>query len=255
MASIIDSFQESINENLAIVKIFVFSIPVYCCIQLFLMGKMEQLTFWGIVFGLLFFGLVTLGINNVRLSKNEIFSFNPLRVGFALIKALLVVVPQALVLGFIGHFIVMTLTSIPVEIEQYPLVIAIIVWSILGSILLTSYLSFAKYLRITEGYNFKVVAESCVDVFISVLFFVPQLLLADLIIFGPIYYVFEYFKVELTHWGFIAFASVVVVINISMLTNYLAQAAYEQIKGNNEDYDNNYSKVDMIEQAAERMGK
>ena len=45
MASIIDSFQESINENLAIVKIFVFSIPVYCCIQLFLMGKMEQLTF------------------------------------------------------------------------------------------------------------------------------------------------------------------------------------------------------------------
>lgn len=253
MASIIDCFQESINENMALVKIAAFSVPVYICIKLFMVGKMTAFTTLTVIFGALMLGVMTQGINNIRLNKSDIMTLNPLKIGFALLKALVVLVPQGLVFGFIGHFCVMFLTSIPVQIEHYNLIIMIIVWSIIGSILLTSYLSFAKYLRIPEGYNFAVISESCVDVFLSVLFFFPQVLFVNLFVFGPIYYLFRQFNIPFEHWGFIAFASVAIVINFSMFTNYLAQASYEQIKGNNEDYDDNYNKIDMIEDSAQRM--
>jgi hypothetical protein len=55
-----------------------------------------------------------------------------------------------------------------------------------------------------------------------------------------------------THWGFIAYGSVAFIINISILANYLAQSAYEQIKGNNEEYDENVQ-MNVIDLASERL--
>lgn len=254
MASIIDCFSEAIHEDLALVKIAVFSVPVYICIKLFMSGNMGMFYFWASVFGLLFFGEMTKGINNIRMNQRSVLSLNPINVIWALLKAFLVVIPQGLVLGLIGHLLVMLFTSIPVNLEHYNLVVTVIIWSIIASILLTSYLSFAKYLRVTEGYNLVVVSESCIDVFISVLFFVPQVLLVNVVVFGLPYYLFHnYMKMPDDHWFILAFASVVLVINFSMFVNYLAQASYEQIKGNNEDYDDNYNKVDVIDGAAERL--
>ena len=254
MASIIDCFSEAIHEDLAIVKLVVFSIPVYICIKLFMLGNMNQFYFWSAVFGLLFLGEMTKGINNIRMNQRSVLSLNPFNVIWALLKSFLVLIPQGLVLGFIGHFCVMVLTSIPVGLEYYNLTVTIIVWSILGSILLTSYLSFAKYLRVLDGYNLVVVSESCIDVFISVLFFVPQVFIVDMIVFWFPYYLFhEYMKIPNDHWFMIAAASIAIVINFSMFVNYLAQASYEQIKGNNQDYDDNYNKTDIIDDAAERM--
>jgi hypothetical protein len=45
---------------------------------------------------------------------------------------------------------------------------------------------------------------------------------------------------------------VTIVINISILANYLAQASYEQIKGNNEEYDENVQ-MNVVDVASERM--
>lgn len=253
MASIIDSFQESINEKLAYVKIFIYSIPVYFLTQMYLSGKMALFTTGIAIYGIFLIGVMSQGINNIRMNKIDILTLNPLRVAIALLKTALVMIPQGIVLGFVGHYLVMTLTSIPLDIPHYNMIIMIVVWSIIGSLLLTSFLSFSKYLRIQEGYNFKIICESCVDVFLSTIFFVPQLLIVDAIVFGPIYLLFNHYGIPFTNWGYVAFFSVVVVINFSMLTNYFAQSAYEQIKGNNEDYDDNYNKIDMIDEAATRM--
>jgi hypothetical protein len=55
----------------------------------------------------------------------------------------------------------------------------------------------------------------------------------------PVAYLFFFFKLPFTHWGFIAYCCMVLIVNISMLSNSLAQIAYEHIKGNNDDYDVN----------------
>ena len=254
MASIIDCFTDAIHEDLAIVKLAVFAVPVYFSIKLFMSGNMSIFYFWTSIFGVLFLGEMTKGINNIRMNKRSVLSLNPLDVIWALLKSLLVLIPQGLVLALAGHVIVLLLTSIPVNIEQYNLVVTIIVWCIIGSILLTSYLSFAKYLKVSEGYNLVVVSESCIDVFISVLFFVPQVIIVNAVVFWMPYYFFhKYMQMPNDHWFMLAMASVVIVINFSMFVNYLAQASYEQIKGNNEDYDDNYNKTNAIDDAAERM--
>ena len=44
----------------------------------------------------------------------------------------------------------------------------------------------------------------------------------------------------------------VFIVNISILANYLAQAAYEHIRGNNEEYDENVN-VNLIDDVSERV--
>lgn len=244
MASIVDAFQEAFNEDYAYFKIILYSIPINFVVDMYMKGKMAQFYFWGFVVGLLMLGLLTAGINNVRMNKKEILTLNPLHYLNALIKTFAVVVPHLIVFGFIGNLLV-TKVHIPIDLPYVPLIFQIIVWSLVFSIIFTSYLSFAKYLKLKEGYNFKVVSESCIDVLISFMFFVPQLLLANIVLLVPVAYLFFFFKLPFTHWGFIAYCCMVFVVNISILSNYLAQASYEHIKGNNEEYDDN-CKIDLI---------
>ena len=254
MANIIDCFKEAINENHAWVKLVVYSVPIYLVLQLYYAGKTVGVSVAAIVCALYYLGLVTKGINNVRMNKSSVLSLNPLEVVWALAKSMIVLIPQGLVLGVVGHFLVMFLTSIPVQFEQYNLAVAIVVWSIIGSILLTSFMSFAKYLRITDGYNLAIIGESCVDVFLSVFFCILLTAIVDLIVFWPLYYLFhDYMHLPLGHPFMIAVTSIAIMINFSMFVNYLAQSSYEQIKGNNEDYDDNYNKIDVVDDAAARM--
>lgn len=251
MASIIDSFNDALNEDKSYLKIALYAIPVFISAQLFLVGRMASFWFFTSIFGVLFFGLLTQGINNVRLSKREVLSINPIAIVGAILKGLAVVVPYALVFGFIGYFI-STKVSLPIDLPHVQLIFAIVVWSIVFSLVMTAYLSFAKYLKIVQGYNFKVIFDSCVDVFLALLFFVPQFLIAVAVLVGPVWYLFTLFHVPLNHWGFVAYCSAAFVASVSMMANYFAQIAYEQIKGNNEDYDEN-CQLNVIDDIAERM--
>ena len=251
MASIVDAFQEAFNEDLAFLKIVLYSIPINFVVALFMKGKMVQFQFWGAIVGLVLLGLLTAGINNVRMNKKEILTLNPLRYLVALGKTIIVVVPHLLLFGFIGNLLV-TKVKIPIDLPYVPLIFKIIVWSIIFSIIFTSYLSFAKYLNVKEGYNYKAITESCIDVLISFLFFVPQLAVANLVLLIPVAYLFFFFKVPFTHWGFIAYCCMVSIVNISMLSNYLAQCAYEQIKSNNEDYDDN-CQINLVDATSDRL--
>ena len=244
MASIVDAFQEAFHEDFAYLKIILYSIPVNFVVDLYMKGKMQQFEFWGFIVGMFMLGLLTAGINNVRMNKKEILTFNPLHYLKALGKTIVVVVPHLFVFYNLGKIIIKCV-KIPVDLPWVPITFEVIVWSILFSIIFTSYLSFAKYLKMKEGFNYKVITECCIDVLIAFGFFVPQLALANLVLLIPVAYLFFFFKLPFTHWGFIAYCCMVLVVNISILSNYLAQCAYEHIKGNNEEYDEN-CQIDMI---------
>lgn len=78
--------------------------------------------------------------------------------------------------------------------------------------------------------------------------------MVQIVLFGPVVYLYSFFKVPFTHWTFLFYASIVAVVNLSVSANYLAQIAYECIPGNNEEYDNNYdAPIDLIDETAERL--
>ena len=45
-----------------------------------------------------------------------------------------------------------------------------------------------------------------------------------------IYSLFWFFKLPFTHWGFVVYCSLVFVLNISIIADYMAQMAYENIR-------------------------
>ena len=96
MASIVDAFNEALTEDLAYVKIIAFSIPVNYVINLYMVGKTSQFELFGTIVGVLLLGLLSQGINNVRMNRREILTLNPLSYIKALGKTLLVLVPQVL---------------------------------------------------------------------------------------------------------------------------------------------------------------
>lgn len=251
MASVVDAFNEALSEDLAFVKIGVYAIPVYFSAKFFMVGKMGEFGFLGGLTAILLLGLLTQGINNVRMNRREILTLHPLNLLNSLVRTLLALVPQLLIFGTIGYLIV-TYVKIPIDLPHVPIIFQSIVWAIIFSIIITSYISFAKYLNVVQAFNYKIVAESCIDVLISVLFFVPQLVLANAVLIGPVAYLFFFFHLPFTHWGFILYCSCALVVNVSILANYLAQASYEHIKGSNEEYDE-HSKINLIDQSTERM--
>lgn len=251
MASIVDAFNESLSEDLALVKIAVYAIPTCILANMFIIGKMAQFYFWGSIMGLVILGLLTKGINNVRMNRREILTLSPFELIKVIFKTFVVLVPHIIVFGSLGFFILNNVT-IPIDLPHVPLIFSIIVWALLFSIVLTSYLSYSKYLKIPQGYNYKVIAESCIDVLVSCIFYSPQLFIANAILVGPVAYLFFYFGLPFTHWGFVAYCSAIFVMNISMIANFLAQCAYEHIKGNNEEYNDNIN-VNLIDDISERV--
>ena len=250
MASVVDALDEALHEDLSCLKIILYAIPVYFAAKLFLAGKTGMFIFYGGLVGILLFGLLTQGINNVRRNKTSILSINPVELGIAVIKTAIVMIPQILIFGIIGKWI--TGIHIPIELPYTQLVYAIIIWVIIFSIVMTSYLSFAKYLKISQAFNLKVIGESCIDVLISFLFFIPQLIFANIVLIGPVAYLYFVFHLPYNHWGFIAYCSAAVVVNISIMANYLAQSSYEHIKGSNEEYEDNVQ-INIISDVPEKL--
>lgn len=251
MASIVDAFSEALNEDLSLLKISLYSIPVFFCANLFIKGRMGDFYFWGGLTTILLLGLLTQGINNVRMNRKEILTLNPVFLATSIGKSFVVMVPQILVWSIIASLL-LKYVSIPIDLPHVPLIFSTIVWAVVGSILLTAYLSFAKYLKIAQGFNYKVILESCIDILISLLFFLPQLVIANAVLIGPVAYLFYFFQLPFTHWGFILYCSLAFVVNISIMANYFAQASYEHIKGSNEEYDD-HCQINMIEDSAGRI--
>ena len=245
MSSIIDAFNDAFSERLSFIKFGIYAIPVYFCLKFYITGQMNYLYSLGTVAAILLLALFTQAIYNVRQNRREILSFNPIELAFSLAKSVVVLLPNVLVFGFVGKIITENI-SIPIDLPHVDLIFDIIVWSIVFSIILTSYLCFTKYLNIRDGFNYKVIFSSFVDVFLGILFFIPQLALANVFIIGPFAYLFWLFHVPFTNWGFIVCCSIAIVVNISIIANYFAQFSYEAIVSSDEDKDD-YQITKIIE--------
>lgn len=253
MASIVDSLSEAFLDTFAPLKLVGFAIPVYFAIVSFMDGNLPMLYLWYGVISVLFLALLTQGIYNVRRSKREILSLNPWALAKDLVKTIVAVLPNAVV-WFGAAYLIAQNVTIPVEVDWAQKVFTRVLFSIVFAIVMTSYLSFAKTMKVVQAYNYKVIFDSCVDVLIALFFYVLQLALVQVVLFGPVAYLYSFFRVPFTHWTFLFYSSIVAVVDLSITANYLAQIAYECIPGNNEEYDNNYdAPIDLIDEAAERM--
>lgn len=245
MASIADALNDSINDDYFIVKLFVFAIPVFACAYFYLANNMFAFYFLAVPTILLLLSVLSTGIFNISSNKREIIIFNLFSLIVGIFKLLFALFPHFLILSSIG-FCVFSFVKIPVDIPYIDLIFNIIVGFLLFSIFFTSYLAFSQKLEIAKAYNMKIVSGSCVDVLISILFYIPQLLVLNCIIVGLAWYFFYVFKIPLNSPFFVYLCSIVLIFNISITAGYFAQVAYEVIKGEDEDYNDNYTmKVDM----------
>ncbi len=242
MASVIDAFNEAFADNLSIIKFAVYAIPVYFCAQYFIKGQMNEFYILASFTAILLLGMMTCAINNVRENRQEVITLNPLRLVWVTAKTAVAILPVVAVFGGIGYILTKYVGEyLPEELGGINLTAKIVIWGILGAVILTSYLSYAKFLSIKQAYNVSAIADSCIDVLINlVVFFLPQMAIANVILMAPIYYVFYFFHISMDHWSFVVYTSIVFIANISITSNYFAQAAYEIIKGKDGDYDNKH---------------
>ena len=239
MASLTDAFNDAFGEENAIVKFVVYAIPVFLCAYLYLSNSRFGCYTLAIPTALLLLTLMTNGINNIRSNKREILTLNPVLLIPVLIKLFFAVFPVFCIMTFIGYLII-TFVKIPFDIPNITLIFNCIVFLIVFSVIFTSYLSFSKTLSIEAGYNLKVISESAMDVLICLLFLIPQLIIANGIIIGIVWYLFFVFHLPINNPLFIFYCSAVLVFNISALAGYFAQVSYELIRGKDDEYKDNY---------------
>ena len=239
MASLFDAVNDAVDEKFFLIKHIIYALPIFFCASLYINNNIGLFYFFAFPIIFIMFGLLSCGIENVRQNKREILTINPIKLLYTVFSLALAIVPLTAVMYFVGYCIT-AFVKLPFDLPYLPVVFKSIVWILVGSIVLTSFLSFSKSSSIKNAYNFPVIFESCVDVFINILFLIPQLLILNGIIVGAVWYLFFYFKLPLTNPIFIFYCSFVSVFNISVLADYFAQASYELIRGEDEEYRDNY---------------
>jgi len=239
MASLTDSFNDAFAEDKSIIKIIVYAIPVFICANSYLSNNKTACYFFIIPTILLLLALMSNGISNIRANKREILTFKPIVLITVLIKLLLAILPIFCVMFFIGNLII-SLVKLP-DYPNLPLIFSSIIWLIMFSVVFTSYLAFSKTISIEAAYNLKVVFESSFDVLINLLFLIPQLIIANGILIGTVWYLFFVIHIPLTNPLFVFYCSCIITLNLSVLSSYFAQASYELIKGKDNEYKDNYN--------------
>lgn len=240
MASLTDAFNDAFGEEKAITKFIVYAVPVFICAYSYLNNNKLICYFLMLPTILLLCALMSNGIHNIRTNKQEILTFNLFTIVSVLVKLLLAILPIFCVMFFIGYIIV-NFVKLPFDVPNLPFIFNFIVWLVLFSVVFTAYLSFSKTLTLEGAYNLKVVFESSLDVLINLLFLIPQLLIANGILIGVVWYLFFVFKLPITSPLFVFYCSCVLILNLSALSSYFAQASYELIMGKDSEYNDNYS--------------
>ncbi len=231
MASIKDAVEEAINDDFAFVKYFLYAIPVFICYMLFSQGNMGWFYFLGAFTVLMLISILITCIYNVRNGQNYVLpTFNIITFCITAFKAIFAIGP-ILGLGlWIGNMLVAI--KIPIPVPNIQLIYAIIVWLILGSIIITSLILYSKTQHLKDAYNLVLISNTCMDILVAIIFFIPQLLLVNGLFIGIIAYLFAVF-LSLENPIFIFLCSMALAINVAITGNYLAQIDYELVPRDN----------------------
>lgn len=228
MASIKDAFEESFQDNNAIIKYIIFALPVFYSVYLYSENNLAGFWTLAVITYLLLFGIFIKCTANVRNGKDAVLpSFNVFAILWAGIKGTIALGPSIAINSFLALKICELLPNVFTEPNTL-VVFQCIVWGLFGSFMLTGYLCYAKSFKIADAYNFKTISESCIDILIAVLFMIPQVLIANAILIIPVSYVIWVFF-GLPHPTAIFYWCMILVFNLAMCGHYLAQLDYEAI--------------------------
>ena len=227
MASIKDAVEESITDDFSFIKYILYAIPVFICYLLFKQGNMGWFYFLGVLTLIMLITILIQCIYNVRNGHNHVLpTFNIFTFGVSAFKAIFAVGPLIGLSLWLGSLI--TSIQIPIPIPNMQLIYAIIVWLIIGSIVVTSLILYAKTQKIKDAYDFALISNTCIDILIAIIFYIPQLILVNGIIVGIIAYLFGVFF-TLENPVFIFLCCMALVINVAITGNYFAQIDYELV--------------------------
>ena len=194
---------------------------------------MDWFWFVGVLTAWMLLSIVIKVFHNVRTMQNHTLpSFNPIELPFTAFKALFSVVPFWILFYSIGNKLMQI--QIPIPLTNIQLIYSVIVWLLIGSIMITSLMSYAKDEKIKDAYNLVRISNSCIDILLSLIFFIPQIILVNGIILGIVVYLFSIFW-NLDNFVFSYICSIALVINTVVIANYLAQLEYENITRNEKD--------------------
>ncbi len=237
MASIKDAVEESILDLNSVAKYFVTGGAIYWSMYLYFKSpQFLTLGFWSMTI-LTFFLLLGFLIKctyNVRNGKDNVLpSWNYFHLLWAGIKGTIALGPAiainswlcALTLKFLLPF----LANFSISGKGPETVIIGICVAIFSSIVMTSFVLYAKSFKIADAYNFNAISKFSIDILIKVLFFIPQLVFVNALIVGSVTYLF---------WVFLGipnnfctyFWCMSLVWNLAVIGNYMAQVDYETIE-------------------------
>lgn len=226
MASILDSFREVYSDNLSLLKIFILSIPVFYCYQLYMTAKTngDYNNFFLVSYIVLFFlfGFIIDITNNVINERDRILpSLNPFHIALTSLKGLVAVGPSILISCLAANFLMGYINII----FWLDITLKSVIWIVAVSIIITSYLMFAANKKIVEAYNVKKIFQKSGDLIVSLIFFILQLVIINIPTTAFIgYTLFVLFGLGFVLDAFIVFA---LVFNITVLGHYLGQVNYE----------------------------
>lgn len=229
MASVKDAFEDTLSDNLSVLKIILFAIPLYYSYYLFTTYKDNTTLFWwvaGITFMLLF-GFIIKCTTNVMQGKDYILpSFNIFSIFWAAFKGLLAIGPTIALNTWLATLIT---SKVSLSVEWVDIAFKCIIWGIFISIILTGFVLYTKRQKISDAYNFKIISDSSINILIAVLFMVPILAIFNLFTVGFISYVIWVF-LGLESQILMFFWCVAIVFNLSVIGDYLAQVEYENVR-------------------------
>ena len=226
MASIIDSFKEVSSEKFAVLKLLVFTIPVYYAYTVYLTDKGFSGNFYFIAYLTAFFlfGLVAKITSNVINERDHVVpTLNPLKLAFTALKGIAAIgLPT-----YLSCLLVNYISSMIFIIPWLDTTLKTLLWLIAASIIITSFLMFCRNESIKEAFNLKFLFEKAGDLILVILFFVLQLIFINL----PTTAFIGYAIFILLGYGpvldfVMAFA---LVFNIAVTGHYMGQVHYEAL--------------------------
>ncbi len=228
MASIIDAIEETVHDDHAIFKFIIWAIPVVVSYLLFYVGNMGCFYFVGSLTVLMLLTIIVKTINNCRNGRNEVLpSISIFAFTGTSIKILFALGPTFAVCLWCGF----KLSAIPILIPlpNIQIIYSTLVWLLLSSIMVTTLILFSKTEKIKDAYDFRLIQKSCIDILFAVIYFVPQILLFNLIIVGVVAYIFFVLRIAPYNIYTIIIAAISLVTSAAITGNYFAQIDYEQV--------------------------
>lgn len=233
MASIIDSVQETFEDNHSILKFILYAIPLFVVTN-YTPTQIPGYIIVAIIAQLLLFGFMLHCTYNVRIGVQKVLpSFNILEVFVTGLKGLVALAPICIASYFLMIFVSgLLLSNIPDE--TLAKVFIGIIGLICYSICCTSYLLYAYKFKISDAYNLKAISTYCIDVLIAIIFMIILLAIFNFLIVAPVTYIIWLFF-GIPHPIAIFYWSVCAVFNAAICGHYLAQISYEiiEVKENN----------------------